>query len=136
MKEKMVISCFDKITSVATTHPAPAMDGYSVVGHSTPPLISNSIGYGAPSSPPMSPRPPLKSEYTVVHHFVEPPAKKPHKGRRVPICHDTAPKRLHCQNAKGCIKSRKSIRCIITRYVVPTGYPYGRRCQHLRCSET
>ena len=74
---------------MATTHPAPAMDGYSVVGHSTPPLISNSIGYGAPSSPPMSPRPPLKSEYTVVHHFVEPPAKKPHKGRRVPICHDT-----------------------------------------------
>lgn len=69
-----------KPSSVATTHPVPANDGYSVGGHmAPPPVISNSVGYGAPSLPP--PRPPLKSEYTVVHHFVEPHAKKPYKGR-------------------------------------------------------
>ena len=67
--------------SVATTHPVPATDGYSVGGHSAPPVITNSVGYSAPSQPPPPPRPPLKSGYTVVHHFVEPPAKKPHKGR-------------------------------------------------------
>lgn len=67
---------------MATTHPVPATDGYSVGGHSAPPVITNSVGYSAPSQPPPPPpRPPLKSGYTVVHHFVEPPAKKPHKGR-------------------------------------------------------